>query len=449
MKRGRFGVFARLVAIFALVLLIMQLFLVWLYVNDRAEGDAPGFRFPLPERVIAMADLIEDADDSARLLMALNSPELRVEVTTFEIDDFAPVENRLAITDRLFEGLEQPLKGRPIALFVAVPDEIAEGDIRRGDRSIWTRFPLRVAVKLSDGRALIVETRDDLLTQVYSVPIGWWSGIFAALAALIVLFALHVETRPLVRLARAAEDFGKDGKPRDVSMGGSKEARALISNFNTMQFKLNDLLTRRGVMLGALGHDLRTYLTRMQLKVEVLPEDEATSLQCDIAQMERVLDNCLDLARQPGSLQLEIIELNGFVSALLADYDTDAITFAPVGEVFAKADPTGVERILVNILNNALKFGTQAEVAVTANPPRISVTDNGPGLAEADLERVFQPFEVANTARTQNQSGSGLGLTISRMLAEAQNGRLDLKSRDGAGLSAILTLLDANCENGP
>ncbi|MEL6837834.1 MAG: HAMP domain-containing sensor histidine kinase [Pseudomonadota bacterium] len=440
MKRVRFGAFARLVAIFALLLLMTQLFLVWRYVTDRADGQTPGYRFPLPERVIAMADLVEAARDPAPVLVALNGPDLRVEVTPLDIADLAPAEDRLTAVDRIFEDYERQLDGRPVAVFVAIPDTLAQADIRWGDRSIWTRFPLRIAVGLDNGTALIVESRDDLLTQVYSVPIGWWSGIFASVAALIVLFALHVETRPLVRLAKAAETFGKDGKPQVVPMGGSQEARALISSFNAMQTKLDDLLTRRGVMLGALGHDLRTHLTRLQLKIEALPTTETADILRNVAQMERVLENCLDLARQPAATRLETVELNGFVAAVLADYAADKITFDPTGEVFAIADATALERILVNVIDNALKFGTKAVVHVDADPPTVLVKDNGPGLTEADLARVFNPFEVVNDARTQNKSGSGLGLTISQMLAEAQGAHLGLTTNAAGGLCARLEL---------
>lgn len=445
MKRIRFGSFARLVAIFALFLLILQLFLVWLYANDRADGDQPGYRFPLPERVVAMAQLIEASDDPTAVLVALNGPDLRVEITDLRISDLAPAAHRMAAVDQLFEENETLLQGREVAVFAALPDQITENELRIGDRSIWTRYPMRIALELRDGTALIVETRDDLLTQVYSVPLGWWSGIFASVAALIVLFALHIETRPLVRLAKAAEQFGRDGKPKDVPLGGSQEARALTANFNAMQSKIEDLLQRRGVMLGALGHDLRTHLTRLRLKIEARPPaDDDTTLMRDIAQMERVLESCLDLAQQAMSKRLEMIDLNGFVAAIVADYDHEVVGLTKTdGEVFATVDPVGLERILTNLLSNALKFGTRAEITISEDPPTIRIEDNGPGISPADLERVMRPFEVADDARTQKHSGSGLGLTISQMLAEAQGGKLVLSASEGAGVSAELRLSNA------
>ncbi|WP_293576762.1 hypothetical protein [Phaeobacter sp.] len=103
MKRIGFGSFARLVAIFALFLLILQLFLVWLYTNDRADGDQPGYRFSLPERVVAMAQLIETSDDPTASLVALNGPDLRVEITDLRISDLAPAAHRMAAIDQLFE----------------------------------------------------------------------------------------------------------------------------------------------------------------------------------------------------------------------------------------------------------------------------------------------------------------------------------------------------------
>lgn len=210
---------ARVVAVMAPMLLIVQLLLVWRYVNDRAGGETPGDRFPLPEPVVAMAQLVERAEDPLAILVALNGHDLRVDVTAEEIGALAPVEHHLVAIHRMFGADDALLQGREVAVFVAVPDHIAESDIRRGDRSIWTRFPMRIAIEMEGDRTLVVETRDDLLTQVYSVPPGWWSGIFAAIAASIALFALHVETRPLVRLARAAEQFGRDGKPQTVPMG--------------------------------------------------------------------------------------------------------------------------------------------------------------------------------------------------------------------------------------
>ncbi|MEO1638214.1 MAG: ATP-binding protein [Pseudomonadota bacterium] len=442
MKRIRFGAFARLVAIFALVLLLAQLFLVWVYANDRAEGEQPGYRFPLPERVIAMADLIEAAEDVAPVLVALNGPDLRIDLSDQTVADMAPASLSLAAVDRVFAEYAARLQGREVAVFVSVPETVLPQDVRIGDRSIWTRYPIRIVLELKTGQSLIVETRDDLLTQVYSVPLGWWAGIFASVAALIVLFALHVETRPLTRLARAAERFGRDGVPRRVDPAGSQEAHALIANFNDMQTRIDDLLKRRGVMLGALGHDLRTHLTRLRLKLEAAAGTaDHPDVSDDLAQMERVLESCLEIGRQTNSAELEVVELGGFAGAVLADYDPAAVSLSATGETFARVDPTALERILTNLLDNALRFGSRASVEVTPNPPMIVITDDGPGIAPAELDRVLQPFEVSNDARTQGQSGTGLGLTISKMLAEAQGATFLLRNAKCGGLRAELVLL--------
>ncbi|MEM8822726.1 MAG: ATP-binding protein [Pseudomonadota bacterium] len=449
MKPRPLGAFARLAAIFALGLLMIQLFLVWLYIRDRSEGDEPGYRFPLPGRVIAMADMMEAAQDPRPVLIALNGPDLLVSLVDDPVGAFAPEEDRLPAIDRIFDEYRAQLSGRDVAVYVAVPEEIVEQDIRIGDRSIWSRFPMRIAIDLDRGGALVVESRDDLLTQVYSVPIGWWSGIFASIAALIVLFALHVETRPIVRLASAADAFGRDGEPRHVKPTGSRDMRSLIATFNDMQTGLEDLLTRRRVMLGALGHDLRTHLTRLSLKLEDTGIGQERGLARNIAQMERILENCLDLARDEAPVNKETLELNAFVGAMLEDHTQIPIQFEPMDEVYAEADPAALERILINLMENAQKFATEAEVRVSDGPPTVTVCDNGPGIAEADLERMLEPFTVADEARTQGQAGSGLGLAISRMLAEAQGGTLTLRLRDGVGgLCASLVLPDERSMSG-
>lgn len=175
--RARWGIFARLAAVVAILLLIMQLLLVTLYVSNRGPGAEPGFRFPLPERVVAMVDLVETARDREAVLAALNGPDLLVTISDRPVSDEAIPETRLPRVERALARYGEALGPRPHAAYIAVPDGAAAAGLRLRDRSLWSDYPLRMAIGLADGSTLVVETRDDLVTQVYSVPVGLWSGV--------------------------------------------------------------------------------------------------------------------------------------------------------------------------------------------------------------------------------------------------------------------------------
>ncbi|MEO0918054.1 MAG: hypothetical protein AAFY31_13880, partial [Pseudomonadota bacterium] len=213
----RLGLFVRLAAAIAILLMAVQLILVWLYIRDRAGGEEPGYRFPLPERAAAIVDLVERTDRVEETLVALNGREFRVDIVTESIFEFVEPETRLLDLERRFEDYAVTFDDRPFAIFVEIPDDVASSELRWGDTSVWTPYPMRILVGLEGGDVLSIETRDDLLTQVYSVPIGWFSGIMGVIASLVVLFFVRRETKPIEKLAQAVEQFGHDGKPVAVA----------------------------------------------------------------------------------------------------------------------------------------------------------------------------------------------------------------------------------------
>lgn len=275
----RLGLFVRFAAAPAVLLMAIQAVLVWVYISDRADGDEPGYRFPLPQRTDAIVQVIESSADTELALVALNTPNLRVDIVDEEIFGFVEPETRLANLERRFEDYANVFQQRPFAIFVDIPENVDPTELRWGDTSVWTEHPMRILVGLQGGRVLSIETRDDLLTQVYSVPIGWFSGILGVIASLAVLFFVRRETKPIETLAKAVEQFGNDGKPVVVEAQGAPELRSLFKNFDAMQKRISDLMERQSVMLGALGHDMRTYLTRLSLKVEEVSDDIRPALE--------------------------------------------------------------------------------------------------------------------------------------------------------------------------
>jgi len=140
----RLGHLARLAAIIAVALMAIQIGLAWLYITDRAGGDEPGYRFPLPQRVAAMIALVEGSGDLNQALVALNSPDLRVDVVEAEVFELAQPDVTLGILQTRFEGYAEVFGDRPFAIFVDVPETGQTWEMRRRDTTVWTRFPIRI-----------------------------------------------------------------------------------------------------------------------------------------------------------------------------------------------------------------------------------------------------------------------------------------------------------------
>ncbi len=433
----RLGFFVRLAAFIAVALMAIQLVLVWIYVRDRADGDEPGYRFPLPERVAAIVEIVDDSSDTTLALAALNGPDFRVDIVDDELFEFVSPETSLPNLEERFEDYAAVFGDRPFAIYVEIPDDVAPSELRRGDTTIWTRFPIRILVGLDGGRVLSIETRDDLLTQVYSVPIGWFSGVFGLIASLIVLFFVRRETRPIETLAEAVERFGRDGKPVSVAPQGAPELRSLITNFNGMQTRISELVARQSIMLGALGHDLRTYLTRLSLGAEDLPDTTRLPMENNIEKMGALIENCLDFAREGAAAESrETIPLTSFLQTWVEDRDDPRIVLEVVEDADLSLNRTAFERVLANLVENGLKFGSQVIIQSTAAPVTIRIIDEGPGIPPDDLERVLEPFVTLDEARTLGQSGSGLGLAIASLLIKSAGGTLTLSNRTPKGLCA-------------
>ena len=435
----RLGSFVRLAAVLAVSLMAIQVVLVWIYIRDRADGDEPGYRFPLPQRTAAIVQIVEDAADIELALVAVNTPNLRVDIVDEEIFGFVKPETRLTNLERRFEGYANVFSQRPFAIFVDIPDNVDPSELRWGDTSVWTEHPMRILVGLEGGRVLSIETRDDLLTQVYSVPIGWFSGILGVIASLIVLFFVRRETKPIETLAKAVEQFGSDGKPAEVASQGAPELQSLIKNFNAMQTRISDLMQRQSVMLGALGHDMRTYLTRLSLKVEEVSDDIRPALERNIEKIGLVVESSLDYARAGSATgEKERIAVHDFLQRWVDEKNDPRIALRHVQNASLTINIAAFDRIVTNLVENALKFGTSVTIDSTATPVTISILDDGPGIPDAELQRVLEPFVTLDEARTADETGTGLGLAISNLLVRQAGGRLELSNRQEGGLCARL-----------
>jgi two-component system osmolarity sensor histidine kinase EnvZ len=256
-------------------------------------------------------------------------------------------------------------------------------------------------------------------------------------------------TRPLQRLQEAATSLGCGRTPERLPETGPREIAALSRRFNEMAKQVEDLLAARTVLLAGVSHDLRTPLARLRLGVEMLvrkPSPElAAQVESDVEAMDRLIADVLTLARGLGhevEQQVRLAEvLVELVGAIPGATDKVQIESA---DVTLEVPVGALRRILVNLLENALRYGGGGPVTLRAEVKNglccISVLDRGPGISPAELEAVFRPFYRLEASRNVSTGGSGLGLAIVHQLAAAQGWQVGLKPRAGGGLSAWLEI---------
>jgi signal transduction histidine kinase len=260
------------------------------------------------------------------------------------------------------------------------------------------------------------------------------------------VWAVRRVTAPLRTLAEAAERLGRDVAAPPLAETGSTEIRQAAHAFNVMQARLRQLVESRTRMLAALSHDLRTPLTLLQLRVEDVQEvEERERMLAAIASMNQMIEATLAFARDDAAVEpLRRIDLAALLVAIVDDL-ADAglnVAMAPAAPVTMSCQPVALRRAFVNLLDNAVKYGGSADVAIASDRHTVTVTidDHGPGIPAAELSKVFEPFYRIEESRSRETGGSGLGLAIALAVVEAHGSTIQLENRPGGGLTAQVTL---------
>jgi signal transduction histidine kinase len=296
--------------------------------------------------------------------------------------------------------------------------------------------------------------------QAARLPGRFWVHLALTLMAVIAasLIAVRMVTRPMHRLAEAADAFGRDLDTPPLPVTGPAETRRAAEAFNRMQERLRRLIAERSRALAAVSHDLRTPLTRFRLRAELV-EDEELRMQfnADIDVMQAMVEATLDYLRGLRENEpVQRIEIEALLASLVADEQAlgRPVTLAEVHAAHYPGRLSALKRALANLVDNAVKYGREATLSVVDSPAvlRILVEDRGPGIAEADLERVVEPYvrlEVSRSREIGNIGGNiggsigggiGLGLAIARDAVRLHGGDLRLENRPEGGLRAVLIL---------
>lgn len=300
--------------------------------------------------------------------------------------------------------------------------------------------------RLRDGTSVTVDVRPSVM------PLArWLPYVLATQLALLVLCtwaAVRLATRPLARLASAAESLRPTGEGERLQPGGPTEVANAVDAFNAMQDRIARYMRERMQILASISHDLQTPITRMNLRVEAMDASpERNRMRDDLGQMQHLVREGIAYARSAHGAEEPMVrvDLDAFLESLVSDYQDTGKPVSLTGSAQAQANTRlhALRRIVANLVDNALKYAGAAEVHIDVDDEqrvRISVRDRGPGIADAELGNVLEPFYRLEASRNRDTGGTGLGLAIAQQLADAIGATLTLRNREGGGLDASLSM---------
>ncbi|MEO1293662.1 MAG: ATP-binding protein, partial [Pseudomonadota bacterium] len=292
-------------------------------------------------------------------------------------------------------------------------------------------------VGLSNGGVLIVASESVALFSNAGVPVGFPTAFMGVLIAFVALLLLNREFRPVQRLARAVETIDPADPHATLPeiRAGTAEVRLLIDVFRRQQAQVTSLLKTRSALIGGIQHDVRTFATRLRLRIEKLPNpEERQQAEAEIADLVSLMDSALLATRgEAGSLDLEIVDFSELVLGEVEDRRASGLTVdfsiehSPA-DFEVLGDRVALRRVLFNLIDNALRYGKSCHVALRAETKNLElrVDDDGPGIPVAKRDELLQPFSRLDASRSRETGGAGLGLAIVQTLVAAHDGALSI-----------------------
>ncbi|MCE0463744.1 MULTISPECIES: ATP-binding protein [Pseudomonas] len=376
--------------------------------------------------------------------------------TSIAILDRLPADERPAWTKRLQRrNYDYLLREHDPGIALASNDLAAtaaqslQGALGRNYDLTFVQIPgpqqhFQAQVRLADGSPVTIDVRPSVR------PLSPWLP-FVLVGQLVLLIgctwlAVRIAIRPLSRLAEAVENLDPNAHPVQLDESGPREVAYAARAFNSMQARIAAYLKERMQLLAAISHDLQTPITRMKLRAEFMDDSvEKDKLGNDLNEIEHLVREGVAYARSVhGATEASCrIGLDSFLDSLVCDYQDTGREVSLCGKNGAVIEtrPHALRRILVNLVDNALKYAGSAEVEIGGDASTgvsISVLDRGPGIPEEVLAEVVKPFYRVESSRNRSTGGTGLGLAIAQQLAVAIGGSLSLRNRDGGGLCVTL-----------
>ncbi len=308
------------------------------------------------------------------------------------------------------------------------------------------RLVVQLSVKLQPDRWVTVYTRAAPVARPSSSSVDPSALFFYGIVLIPLVWFTRRLAAPLRALTSATTRVGTPEGAPPVPEVGPDDVRGLATSFNAMQDRIRSMLEEKDHMLGAIGHDLRTPLTALRVRVESVPDGrDRERMVATIEEMQKMLDDILSLARVGRDREPpQRVDLAALADAALDDFEDMGMPVerSEMRRAIVNVHPRAVRRALTNLIENAVKYGDRAHVSLRVENDRaiLSVADEGPGIPEDRIEEMLQPFTRMETSRSRDTGGTGLGLAIVRAVVSAEAGRLQLSNRPEGGLLAELSL---------
>jgi two-component system osmolarity sensor histidine kinase EnvZ len=317
-----------------------------------------------------------------------------------------------------------------------------------GNNNYWfntSKFKNAVEIKILSENEVIEFLVPKEMVSTSSVRLFvLWTTLPSLVLIIIALIFLKNQTKPLVKLAKAAERFGKGDYVNDFRASGSQEIRKAAFEFDRMAKRINRHLNQRAEMLSGISHDLRTPLTRLKLQLAMLKQkDISEKMSKDIDEMEKMLNDYLQFAKTQTQESTTKINLNYLLNSIKKDFNNNKLYFEDNNEIINfQGRQTALKRSFQNIIQNGLSYGDKVYVSIQKGNNRavIIIEDDGPGIPEDQYKNVFKPFFRLDKSRSLNQSGVGLGLTIVEDIINSHGGNIQLSKSKFNGLQVKIFL---------
>ena len=317
-----------------------------------------------------------------------------------------------------------------------------------GNNNYWfstSKFKNAVEIKIRSGRDVIEFLVPKEMVSTSSVRLFvLWTTLPSFVLIVIALIFLKNQTKPLVKLAKAAERFGKGDYVNDFRASGSQEIRKAAFEFDRMAKRINRHLNQRAEMLSGISHDLRTPLTRLKLQLAMLKQkDISEKMSKDIDEMERMLNDYLQFAKTQAQESTTKVNLNSLLISIKKNFNNNKIFIKDDGKsIELTGRPTALKRSFENIIQNGLTYGNKVFINIYRGNNRalILIEDDGPGIPEEQYKNVFKPFFRLDKSRSLNQSGVGLGLAIVEDIINSHGGNVQLGNSKYKGLQVKISL---------
>ncbi|WP_269819741.1 ATP-binding protein [Pseudomonas cichorii] len=389
-----------------------------------------------------------------RFVVSLNDRPLDMQI-------LPPTPRKQAVLQVVDEVLREHLGNDPdIAVWFVRPDDlrIFNSGLKLDElpRS-WAHYALTLEpldppvlvtqIELAPGEwlyiaSLLPEPYTSLEEQELPLQQVWFIALTSIFLLVFIGLLVHWQSRPLKRLARAARDMSLGADVEPVVEGGGSEVVEVSRAFNAMRNRISRYLTERGQLFSAISHDLRTPITRLRLRVELLEDEKLqTKFSRDLDELELLVKGALQCVKDTDIHEnIEQVDLNHLLECLIEPYLRDGrVTQKGVAEAAYPGKPLALKRCIGNLIDNAIKYGHRAHLKVEDNEQAfvLHVDDEGPGVPEKRLEHVFEPhFRLAGS----QQQGYGLGLGIARNIAHSHGGEVSLQNLRDGGLRVTLFL---------